>query len=137
MIARGALTFVETPQPFGGQRAWLVCEGCGHRRWILYLRRAGARCRRCIGLVYERTPQRDRCLRDLQKLRQGTLSLLDPFPPRPKGMWWRTYFALEARYREILAEYGREMADWLAARKAARTAVAKKLAAVRALRRLP
>lgn len=119
MVARRTLRLAETAQPLGGHRPWLVCVGCGSRRRILYLCRAGARCRLCIGHVYERTPKSDRSLRDLQKVRRrldGTFSLLDPFPPKPKGMWWRTYFALEAFYRKIEGECVREMTAWLTGR---------------------
>lgn len=94
-----------TPQPFGGQRAWFECPGCGERCGVLYApRAAGSRfaCRPCWGVAYQsqRESPRYRPMLRARKIRQqlgGSASMLDPFPARPYGMHQATYDRLRAR----------------------------------------
>ena len=94
---------VRTAQPFGGERVWFACPGCGRRCAVLYGARR-FRCRRCIGVPYgcQREPAPERLLRRVQGLRArlgGELyaSLDLPFPPRPRRMRRATYQRLRAR----------------------------------------
>jgi hypothetical protein len=92
----------------GGQRPWFVCSVysngryCGRRVAVLYCAGELFACRRCYGLAYasqQETP-RDRNIGQARKIRMrlgGGPSLLDPFPPKPKRMHWRTYQRLRAR----------------------------------------
>jgi hypothetical protein len=103
-----------TPCRFGGRRPWFVCpgDGCGRRAAVLYGGRSFL-CRRCHGLAYESTRKGagDRATRKVQKIRArlgGSANLLTPFPPKPKGMHWRTYERLAAEAEA--AEGGRHAA---------------------------
>jgi hypothetical protein len=87
---------------YGGARAWFLCpaQGCGRRVAILY---AGGllACRHCCGLAYpvEQESKWHRTLRRARGIRvrlRGSLSLVDPFPERPKGMHRQTYHRLYA-----------------------------------------
>jgi hypothetical protein len=54
------------------------------------------RCRHCYDLVYESQRENGptRLISKAQKIRQrlgGSASLMEPFPPKPKGMHWQTY----------------------------------------------
>jgi hypothetical protein len=93
---------------YGGQRPWIRCPGvahghaCGRRVAIVYGAGWSFLCRHCADLVY--TSQREdapsRLITTAQKIRRrlgGHASLLDPFPPKPKGMHWRTYVALAGK----------------------------------------
>jgi len=90
--------FTFTEQPFGGQRRWLVCLSCRSRCRVLY---GGAyfRCRQCHGAVYESQydpfPQLPWSRCNQVRNRLGSHSGLGyDFPPRPKGMHWKTYYRL-------------------------------------------
>jgi len=97
-----------TPCHYGGARPWLNCPLCDRRVAVLY---AGQRfaCRHCHNLAYEssRESASDRGIRKAQEIRRrlgGSANLSLPFPPKPKGMHWRTYYRLEAEAQE--AYYG-------------------------------
>ena len=97
-----------TPCHYGGARPWLRCPRCHRRVALLY---AGARfyCRHCHDLAYEssRESAADRGIRKAQNIRRrlgGSANLALPFPPKPKGMHWRTYYRLEEEAEE--AYYG-------------------------------
>jgi hypothetical protein len=104
-----------TPCNYGRERPWFLCPGCGRRVAILYLGGKYFRCRRCHGLVYQ-TQQMGESDRDLQRIRKtrlrlgGSWSILDRFPPKPRGMRWSTYRRLELADNEAvlrrLARYG-------------------------------
>lgn len=104
-----------TPCHYGGYRAWFRCpgRGCGHRVAVLYLGKF-ALCRHCRQLAYEcqREAPHDRALTRTQDIRMklgGSGSMADPFPPKPKGMHWRTYSNLFQRAEE---EEGRAFSPW-------------------------
>ena len=93
-----------TPCHYGGARPWFNCPLCDRRVAVLY---AGARfaCRHCHSLAYESTRQSapDRGIRKAQNIRErlgGSANLSLPFPPKPKGMHWRTYYRLEEEAQE-------------------------------------
>ncbi len=65
-----------------------------------------------MGLAYRSQRERayDRALTRTQNIRTslgGSPSLAEPFPEKPKGMWWRTYERLRAD-----AEHA-EMQSWI------------------------
>ena len=98
---RGIVSCVDlasTAMHFGGRREWLRCPRCGGRARILYGPKFA--CRSCQRLNYPSTRQcsRDRAITRAVLLRRrlgGDGSLMEPFPRRPKGMkfktWWRLY----------------------------------------------
>lgn len=103
---------------YGGQRPWFVCPGtgCGRRAAVLY----GGRlflCRQCHDLAYASTRlgPGERALRKAQRIRErlgGSANMLEPFPPKPKGMHRRTYerLAREAAAAERVHHAG--VMDW-------------------------
>ena len=106
------MPLVRTAQPFGGERLWFACPGCGRRCAVLYGARR-FRCRLCIGVPYgsQREAPHERLLRRVQGLRARLggdeyASLAMPFPPRPKRMRRATYRRLRAkagRYSQAMA----------------------------------
>jgi hypothetical protein len=96
---RQYVPIVTTKQRLGGERQWFECD-CGERAAILYGPRFA--CRRCRRIAYpsQRESPRFRALRRAQKIRAklgGSMSMIEPFPERPKGMHWRTYHRVWAR----------------------------------------
>lgn len=97
------LPIVTTHPHFGGERQWLRCP-CGRRCRVVYVQRAGARCRRCYRLSYQsqREDSRTRGLRMAERIvrrlggREG-----DDIPDKPKSMHWTTYWRLVERYYEL------------------------------------
>jgi hypothetical protein len=112
-----SVPLVWTRPRLGGQRAWFRCLGCGRCCRVLY---GGAlfRCRLCHGLkhesqyepVFARVATRAHHLRS--RLGQ-TGSLDDPFPPKPKGMHWRTYRRLEALDDQLQTRLAVGIRGWL------------------------
>jgi hypothetical protein len=91
-----------TPCNYGGFRPWFECPGCYRRVGKLY---GGARflCRHCYGLAYNSQNESawDRALSKCQNIRRrlgGTANMTEPFPDKPKGMHWRTYWRLWEQY---------------------------------------
>ncbi len=92
-----------TPCHLGGRRPWFRCPiiGCGKRVAILYGAGRYFACRTCCDLAYE-TQSEDFAGRQrikAQKLRTklgGSVNMLEDFPEKPKGMWWRTYDRMRA-----------------------------------------
>lgn len=104
------LDMTYTATAFGGERAWFICSklGCGKRVAILHATPTGFRCRHCSHLTYKSQLEQpyDRLLRQARRARHrvgGDNNILAPFPPKPKGMHWRTYDAL-ARQETTLLE---------------------------------
>jgi hypothetical protein len=94
---------------YGGRRPWFRCpaQDCGRRVSVLYLRGTFA-CRRCHQLAYasQRIQAWERALAQAQAIRErlgGTASMYEPFPQRPKGMHWRTYYELRRQHDEANA----------------------------------
>jgi hypothetical protein len=89
---------------FGGVRWWFVCPANGTRAGKLHLPPGGDifASQQAYGLAYRsqnETPG-DRLLTKAQDIRRnlgGSASLIDPFPDKPKGMHWTTYWRLRAR----------------------------------------
>jgi len=114
---RDEIPFTWTPMHLGGRRRWFVCPSCGRRCRVIY---GGARfrCRRCHGLTYESQYERahGRALLQAQKIRQrlgGSMSMADPFPDKPKGMHWRTYWRLYERHEQLKAGWAVSVMAWL------------------------
>jgi len=100
---------IEEPVPvawtvcrYGGERSWFICPGvvlnriCRRRVAILYGAGRYFLCRHCYNLVYasQREDHATRLISRAQKIRRrlgGSASLMEPFPEKPKGMYWRTY----------------------------------------------
>ncbi len=90
-----------TTPHFGGRRPWFQCPRCWRSCAKLY---GGARfyCRKCWRLSYQ-SQREDRCGRMLsraQKVRMrlgGSPNMTMPFPWKPKGMHWQTYWRIRAR----------------------------------------
>jgi hypothetical protein len=96
------IPLVRVPCRYGGTRPFFLCPGvvngiaCGRCVAKIY---AGCRyflCRHCYRLAYasQREGNWDRALRRADKIRMrlgGDPGMCSPFPPRPKGMWRRTY----------------------------------------------
>ena len=87
---------------FGGARPYLICPGmgngasCGRRVTKLYGAGRYFLCRRCHQLAYASQSEdaSDRSLRRANKIRErlgGDPGMAAEFPPKPKGMWRRTY----------------------------------------------
>lgn len=81
---------------FGGERVWFRCpvSGCGRRVATLWGAEIFA-CRQCHNLAYESQNEtsHSRALGKAQDIRRKLGG--DPcgdFPPKPKGMHWRTYY---------------------------------------------
>ncbi len=106
---------LETTRPnYGGRRWWFRCPAKGRRVAKLHLPSGGQifASRRTYRLAYQSQRERayDRALTRTQDIRMklgGSPSLAEPFPDKPKGMWWRTYWRLrgeaqEAEHRSLL-----------------------------------
>jgi hypothetical protein len=97
------LRTAEVSWRFGGQRFYFICE-CGRRVEKLHaFRDRPWRCRHCYQLTYatRQATQRHRHVIKVQKIREhlgGSLSLLDGFPPKPKGMHRKRYERLRWRH---------------------------------------
>jgi hypothetical protein len=88
----------------GGQRPWFLCpaNGCGGRVAILYCRGIFA-CRHCYQLAYpsQREVAYDRAARRADRIREKLgwePGILNGNGWKRKGMHWRTYYRLTAKY---------------------------------------
>ena len=100
-----------TPCNYGGERAWFVCPArdCGKRVAVLY---GGSIfiCRHCRRLSYDSQIEtaHSRALRRVQAIRMklgGSPSLIEDFPPKPRGMQRRTYERLTRQAAEAENRY--------------------------------
>ena len=96
---------LRTTQPLGGERVWFGCPHCRRRCAILY---GGRRflCRHCVNVPYGSQGEdlHDRLLRRVQSIRTrlgGSGATIEPFPPKPRGMHWKTYDRLERQCQGI------------------------------------
>lgn len=98
---------IRVPCRFGGTRPFFICPGvvngiaCGRRVAKLYGPGRYFLCRHCYRLTHasQNEAPLDRALRRSNKIRLrlgGEPGMLAPFPPKPKGMWWRTYERLRS-----------------------------------------
>jgi hypothetical protein len=89
----------------GGRRPWFLCpvwsneKYCGRRVAKLYLAGDLFACRHCWGLAYASQQDSDPIpgLNKAEKIRirvGGDGCVMGPFPPKPKGMHWKTYHRL-------------------------------------------
>jgi hypothetical protein len=97
-----AVHIVRVPCRFGGTRPYFICPGvvngvpCGRRVVKLHGPGRYFLCRHCYRLTHASQSEGawDRALRRANKIRMrlgGEPGMASPFPPRPKGMWRRTY----------------------------------------------
>ena len=106
---------LETTRPnYGGRRWWFRCPATGRRIVKLHSPPGGDifASRRAYGLAYPSQRERayERALTRTQDIRiklGGDPSLAAPFPDKPKGMWWNTYWRLreeanEAEHRSLV-----------------------------------
>ncbi len=98
-----SIQLTRTPCRFGGERNWFRCpgRGCGRRVAKLYCAGNYYVCRHCGDLAYssQREDAGDRALSRAQAIRKrlgGSANMLMPFPPKPKGMNWKTYIRLQS-----------------------------------------
>ena len=107
-----------TPCPFGGARPWFRCPcaksgiPCLRRCAVVYGAGKVFACRRCYELRYT-TQEEDpswrlvsKAIKIRERLGQAEGGVAAPFPRKPKGMWWRTYYRLYA------ASVAAEAAHW-------------------------
>jgi len=93
---------------FGGVRWWFVCPAKGTRAAKLHLP-SGSNIfasRQAFDLAYRsqsETPG-DRMLsraRDIRQKLGGRAGIVEPFPDKPKGMHWRTYWRLQDQSEQM------------------------------------
>jgi hypothetical protein len=104
-------------------RLWFKCA-CGRHVSALYSPNGGRwQCRHCWRLTYatRQAIPRDRQLLRAQRIRHrlgGSRNMVEPFPPKPKGMHWRTYERLR-RVHDLADEKAMMgWAQWLDRREA-------------------
>jgi hypothetical protein len=97
-----SVRIVRLPCRLGGARHYFMCPGvvngiaCGRRVSKLHGPGRYFLCRHCYRLAHASQSEAawDRTMRRANKIRQrlgGDPSMAAPFPPKPKGMWRRTY----------------------------------------------
>jgi hypothetical protein len=99
---------------YGGLRWWYICpawvagRACRRRVRKLYLSPGGGyfAYRRCYRLSYtsQRQDGKNRALSKAQAIRErlgSSAAMAQPFPTKPKGMWWKTYRRLRAKSEEL------------------------------------
>jgi hypothetical protein len=102
MIGAQVIALRTTSCRFGGHRLWFSCS-CGRHVSALYSANEGPwACRHCYRLTYatRQAIPRDRHLLRAQRIRErlgGSRSMMEDFPPKPKGMHWQRY----DRIREV------------------------------------
>lgn len=111
------IPFAVTTTNFAGRRRWFKCLSCGRACRVLY---GGARfrCRLCHHLRYrsQSEPGYQRATARAHKVRMrlgGSGSLLEPFPPKPKGMHWKTYHRLRALDTKLQNRWTVGVRGWL------------------------
>lgn len=97
-----SVELARTPCHYGGTRPWFLCPDCHRRCAKLFLRRGRFLCRVChrLGYVSQLAASAERPRIMAQRLRRrlgGDPNLCVPFPLKPEGMPWRTYYRLRAK----------------------------------------
>ena len=101
-----AIRVVYVACSYGGIRPYFICPGvvngtaCSRRVVKLYCAERYFLCRHCYGIAYacQSEGALDRAYRRANVIRQrlgGDPGISAPFPQKPKGMWWRTYWRLQ------------------------------------------
>jgi len=96
--------YLATKLPSGAARPWFLCNECGRRSAIIYLRLGHWRCRVCHKLRYPST-RLSPVYRGLEQARATRVKLGGgpgcghEWPDKPQRMRWDTYFRLR---REVL-----------------------------------
>jgi hypothetical protein len=108
VIQRVAITW--SAPHFGGHRPWFECPYCRRRSALIYIGDEEIACRRCFNLAYasQHEPVRQRGLMKAQNIRVmlgGNPSVIDRFPPRPKGMHWEKYRRLRAAHDQAADQF--------------------------------
>ena len=109
--------FDRTACNYGGHRMWFLCPHCWRRVAVLYGAGRYFLCRHCYDLTYssQQLSPSDRLMEKARKIRQrlgGSNDLSEPFPDKPKGMHWHTYWRLHEK-----AEQAEEIAWMLIGRR--------------------
>jgi hypothetical protein len=96
------IQFDYTDCHYGNQRTWLLCPHCHKRVAILYSEGKYFICRQCSNLNYQ--SQHLQCYERQQAMAQrirqklgGHFSSYSPFPTKPKGMHWKTYWQFQSK----------------------------------------
>ena len=92
-----------TPCNFGGERPWFLCDRCERRVAIVYSFGGRFSCRHCGNLTYlsQQDANFDGTMKRLRIIGErlgASLNMFSSFPPRPKGMHWRTYAGIETEF---------------------------------------
>jgi hypothetical protein len=108
------IQFDYTACNYGNQRTWFICPHCHKRVAVVYCEGNYFHCRKCSQLNYRSQHENhfDRQLSKAQNIRLklgGSASLVSPFPDKPKGMHWQTYWQLQNKTMqcEIVAIQGK------------------------------
>ena len=102
---------------FGGERPCFLCPACGRRRIKLLIRHGELGCRQChdVDYISQHKPTHYRALDRARELRErlgGSRQVGSPMPPRPKGMWRRTYRRLCGEIVRLEQESFRAALEW-------------------------
>jgi len=108
------VAFDYTPCNYGGKRTWLLCTGCNQRVTSIYASRTYFLCRHCCGINYQSQHEdyNDRQLSKAHNIKTklgGQAGIATPFPPKPKGMHWKTYYRFQMRTMKGEASYMQKM----------------------------
>ena len=107
-----------TPLHFGGQRRWMACPRCSHRREALYVEREVLACRSCLKLGYESQNEnrRGRMFRRANAIRARlgwAPGIVNPDGGKPARMHWRTFRRLHAELDALTNALLGILGDWL------------------------
>jgi hypothetical protein len=113
-----AIDLARAPCRFGGYRLWFRCSCARHVSTLYSPSGRPWACRHCYRLTYatRQAIPRDRHLMRAQGIRQrlgGSRNMLDPFPPKPKGMHWRRYDRMRDVHDQASNLYLGLAAEWV------------------------
>jgi hypothetical protein len=112
------IALARTPCHYGGTRPWFLCPSCHRQCAKLFLRRGRFFCRVChrLGYVSQLAASGERPRIMAQRIRRrlgGDPSLCVPFPPKPDGMPWRTYYRLREKGEQYEQRAFAGLAAWV------------------------